>query len=95
MSDDSSVLVPPMLYVAARSHPEGGQTAIICETADGRRALMAYTALDRLVHNCGDRHPWMLVPLQNLERIMSEQPFDIVAFDVRVPEAYRATEMTW
>ncbi|WP_424922760.1 SAV_915 family protein [Aeromicrobium chenweiae] len=28
---------------------------------DGRTALLAYTALDRLVDCCGDRQPWVLI----------------------------------
>lgn len=76
--------VPPVLYLPVTSGP-GGNTAEIRATADGRRALLAYSALDRLLAQCGDDQPWVLVQIADLEELMSEQPFDLIAFDAHIP----------
>ncbi|TGN31351.1 SAV_915 family protein [Aeromicrobium chenweiae] len=52
-------MVPPVLYV-----PGGrgvGRRHGVVGLRDGRTALLAYTALDRLVDCCGDRQPWVLI----------------------------------
>ena len=83
------VVIPPMLYLPVVDHPEGGHLAIVKELEDGRRGLLAYTALDRLADKCGALQPWALVATTSLETIHAAQPFDIVAFDADVPSALK------
>ena len=87
MSD--SVLVPPVLYLPVRDLPDGGQLAEVKLLADGRSALLAYTALDRLATHCGEKQPWVLFPTDRIGEIRQEQPFDLVVFDIAVPAALR------
>jgi hypothetical protein len=79
-----------MLYLPVREVPGGGRIAEIRATEDGRRAMLAYTALDRLAEKCGDEQPWVVVPTTELDQILSEQPFDLVAFDAEIPATLRA-----
>ena len=79
------VIIPPVLYLPVLDLPEGGQIAIVKEMTDGRRGLLAYTALDRLADKCGELQPWALVETAGLDAIHAAQPFDIVAFDLDVP----------
>ncbi|WP_460525543.1 SAV_915 family protein [Flindersiella endophytica] len=36
---------------------------------DGRTALLVYSALDRLVTNCGEHQPWVVLPATALADI--------------------------
>lgn len=56
----------------------------IRELQDGR-ALLAYTALDRLLTLAGDRQPWVLMRTEDLSQVMREQPYDVVVFDLEIP----------
>lgn len=90
-TDGTPRIVPPVLYVPMAAHPtEGGDDRYIVRTMrDGRDALLVYTALDRLLDLCGDQQPWKVMPTAELEPIMQRQPFDVVLFDVAVPEHAR------
>ncbi|KTR85580.1 hypothetical protein NS354_08640 [Leucobacter chromiiresistens] len=79
--------MPPVLYVPVRESA-AGRIAEVRPTREGRRALLAYSALDRLLVHCGDAQPWVLVRLADLEVIMAEQPFDLVAFDPEIPVGF-------
>jgi hypothetical protein len=81
------VIVPPMLYLPVRPHPEGGNFPEVRTLVDGRRALLAYTALDRLADACGENQPWVLLHVIDLAAIKAEYPFEVVAFDPRLPAA--------
>lgn len=91
MSDSTSAtVVPPILYVALhRSSTETDPRVEIRELKDGRRALLAYTALDRLADLCGPHQGWVLVRTAELDQIKANQPFDVVIFDLEIPEQYR------
>lgn len=91
-ADRSDVIVPPVLYVPVIEHPVAGSVAAVRVLADGRRGLLAYTALDRLAAQCGTQQPWMMVFTAELDRILEAQPFDVVAFDIEVPPALRSGE---
>ncbi|WP_430868829.1 SAV_915 family protein [Demequina aurantiaca] len=82
--------VPPVLYLplSAQSTTEE-QTVEIRELKDGRRALLAYTALDRLQNLAGERQPWILLRTEDLQQIKDAQPYDVVIFDLAVPAQYR------
>jgi hypothetical protein len=58
-------------------------------TRDGRVALLAYTALDRLVTCCGPNQPWVLVPTDRMDEIGEGQRFDVVHLDLMVPDEHR------
>ncbi|KYJ98045.1 hypothetical protein O5Y58_00170 [Microbacterium paraoxydans] len=83
-------MVPPVLYLplSVTSTPEE-QLVEIRELKDGRRALLAYTALDRLLELAGERQPWVLVRTEDLGQIKEAQPYDVVIFDLDVPASYR------
>ena len=83
-------MVPPVLYLplGVTSTPEE-QLVEIRRLKDGRRALLAYTALDRLLQLAGERQPWALVRTEDLGQIKETQPYDVVIFDLDVPASYR------
>jgi hypothetical protein len=84
--EQPEVIVPPVLYLPIIDNPDSeGHMAVVRELADGRRGLLAYTALDRLADKCGANQPWMLLMTSELGTIRAEQPFDVVAFDLAVP----------
>ena len=85
--------IPPMLYLPVHETAEGIRLAEVRELTDGRRALLAYTALDRLLDAGGEYQLWALVKLEALEDIRIEQPFDTVGFDIGVPSALRGNGM--
>jgi hypothetical protein len=74
-----------VLYVPVRPHPEGGSYPEVRKLRDGRLALIAYTALDRLASACGENQPWVLLPIETLADVKREHPFDAVAFDPELP----------
>lgn len=79
--DDAETIIPPMLYLPVRDSEQGQSIAEVRELKDGRRALLAFTALDRLADACGMQQPWIVVPIEALNEIMDVQPFDVVSFD--------------
>lgn len=82
---------PPMLYLpCAEAEPVGGNITVeMRETKDGRVALLAYSALDRLIRCCGPDQPWVVVPTPNLERLRQSRPFELVLLDVAIPGELR------
>lgn len=82
--------VPPILYLPCKA---GSTTDLAMvemrELEDGRVALMAYTALDRLAWCCGEAQPWVLFRTEALGELRRESPFDIVLFDQPIPDALR------
>lgn len=79
-------LCPRCCYLPVRELPEGGLLAEVFDTTDGRRALLVYTALDRLLDACGKSQTWQLIETVALDAIQETQPFDIVAFDSELPQ---------
>lgn len=91
MSDTDQTVVPPVLYLPLhRQSGEEHQYVEVRELKDGRMALLAYTSLDRLGACCGDEQPWVLVHTEKLDEIKRAQPFDVVLFDLEIPEQYRS-----
>lgn len=76
-----SAVIPPMLYLPVRRSPTNVESFEIRPLPDGRRALLAFTALDRLIGQCGAEQPWIVVQLEALSTVMEAQPFDLVSFD--------------
>lgn len=84
--EQPEVIVPPALYLPLVDDPSGaGQIPAVRKLSDGRRGLLAYTALDRLADKCGMNQPWMLMMTSELGTVRDQQPFDVVAFDLEIP----------
>jgi hypothetical protein len=79
-------VVPPMLYVPVHNYPTSVHdlTVDFRRLPDGRLALFAYTALDRLIAACGTTQPWILLPTAQLDRIGENTSYDVILLDMRV-----------
>ncbi len=86
-------LVPPMLYVPVADYPSGTDDVAIDfrRMTDGRTALVAFTALDRLIDGCGAAQPWVLLPTGALAEIDQHSPYDVILLDVTIPADERRT----
>ncbi|NKS22306.1 hypothetical protein GS467_13975 [Rhodococcus hoagii] len=82
---------PPVVYLPCAQNVADPEQAEIelRRTRDGRMALLAYSALDRLHTCCGANQPWIVVGTPALERIKQAQPFDLLLLDVVIPESAR------
>ncbi|GAA1797901.1 SAV_915 family protein [Leucobacter iarius] len=80
-TNSKSTVIPPMLYLPIRVSAGGPESFEVRPLPDGRRALLAYTALDRLLDQCGSEQPWAVLQIEALATVMSSQPFDLVSFD--------------
>lgn len=84
--------LPPVVYLPTGSH-DGRHTlqtdVELRRTPDGRLALLAYTAVDRLVECCGEHQPWMLVQTSDLQALHESQPYDVILVDAEIPEDLR------
>ncbi|MGA6165681.1 SAV_915 family protein [Amycolatopsis magusensis] len=58
-------------------------------TRDGRVALLAYSALDRLHDCCGKAQPWIVMPTASLDSLQAAQPFQLLLLDMAIPEERR------
>jgi len=78
---------PPVLYLPCVEHVDNPAQARIAmrTTRDGRVALLAYSALDRLHDCCGRNQPWILVPTAGLDGLQKAQPFQLLLLDVVIP----------
>jgi len=56
---------------------------------DGRKALLVYSALDRLHAGAGAAQPWFVALTANLQALYDVEPFDLLLLDVLVPEEHR------
>lgn len=84
-------MVPPVLYLPV-DVDENGQVVDVrmLKLADGKVALVGYTALDRFVACWGAQQPWALVNTDQLPDIHANKPFDVRLLDVLVPEPVRS-----
>ncbi|MEK8070783.1 SAV_915 family protein [Rhodococcoides navarretei] len=83
--------IPPVVYVPCTAHVSIVEQAVVDlrTTRDGRSALLAYSALDRLHTCCGDDQPWMVLPTTALSKIYESHPFDLLLMDVMIPQHER------
>lgn len=89
---DATPVLPPMLYVPVADPRVSTELTIeFRRLADGRLALVAYTALDRLVDLCGPQQHWAVVPVAQLDEIDQYQPYDLILLDVDIPHEQRPT----
>lgn len=78
--------VPPVLYLPCRPGASEGDAEIeMRQLDDGRVALLAYTALDRLAHCCGPHQPWVLYRTEELSALRQASPYDNVVMDQELP----------
>ncbi len=83
---------PPVLYLPVHLDGEGQVTDVrLIELAGGQVALLAYTALDRLVDACGDAQPWALVDSSKVLPAGEGTPYDVRFLDVSLPDELRLT----
>lgn len=78
---------PPVVYlpcVAQVSEPDRAEVEMRT-TRDGRVALLAYSALDRLHDCCGREQPWIVMPTPALGGLHATRPFDLLLLDVPIP----------
>ena len=86
------VVSPPVVYLPCVLDEHGELAEIrMVRLRDGRVALMAYSALDRLAAACGDRHPWVLYETARLEEVRALEPYDAAYLDVALPVGLRVT----
>ncbi|PXY19796.1 SAV_915 family protein [Prauserella endophytica] len=89
--------LPPVLYLPTApiaADGTGETTVELRRTGDGRIALLAYTALDRLVECCGEHQPWLMVHTEHLPKLHERQPYDVILLDGEIPEELRRTAAT-
>lgn len=82
---------PPVVYVPCEKVSPGDEdvTVELRQMADGRMALLTYSALDRLVNCCGQYQPWVVMPTEKLEEIDKRTPFDVILLDIEIPEEHQ------
>lgn len=82
--------VPPMLYLPTTGRGDGRFAEIeMRRMNDGRTALLAYTAMDRLLDSCGATQPWVLMETAKLGELEQTQPYDVIFLDMELPEEVR------
>lgn len=80
--------IPPALYLPSTgaSNTRGAEIELR-QMRDGRVALLAYTALDRLARCLGPNQPWVLYPTENLDQLEAVQSYDVIYLDTPVPRS--------
>ncbi len=82
----SKPVVPPVVYLPSTGGSSTyGAEIELRQTRDGRLALLAYTALDRLARCMGPHQPWVLYPTERLGDLDATQPYDVIYLDMEVP----------
>jgi hypothetical protein len=82
---------PPMVYLpCAEDVVDPAQARVdMRRTRDGRVALLAYSALDRLHTCCGAQQPWIVLPTAILDKLQQDDPFELLIRDVMIPKDER------
>lgn len=82
---------PPVVYVPCLVDPAtGSMNVMLRTTTDGRAALLAYSAFDRLHAGAGADIPWALLSIEDLQRVHDEIPYDVLYLDLRIPQEARS-----
>lgn len=84
-------VVPPVIYVPVdpEGQGDGRATFELRRLRDGRTALLAYTALDRLLDGCGEHQPWVLVPAGAVAAQQRDLGYDVALLDAELPAELR------
>ncbi len=78
--------MPPVLYLPSTGQTTNWGTDVeMRQTKDGRVALLAYTALDRLAQCMGPHQPWVLCRTDRLHELEATQPYDVIYLDMEMP----------
>ncbi|WP_410604954.1 SAV_915 family protein [Amycolatopsis sp. lyj-90] len=82
---------PPVVYLPCVEAVADASEARVAmrTTRDGRVALLAYSALDRLHDCCGPNQPWIVMPTPGLDALQKAQSFQLLLLDVVIPEDKR------
>lgn len=81
---------PPVVYLPVETDAGGQVTDFkMLKLGDGRIALLAYTALDRLIDAWGDYQSWLLFETRKVDDIKQAKHFDVKLLDVEVPAEFR------
>ncbi len=82
---------PPMVYLPCAEDVVDPAHARVDmrRTRDGRVALLAYSALDRLHNCCGAQQPWIVLPTAILDKLQQDNPFELLLLGVMIPEDER------
>lgn len=92
-SEPQRPVVPPVVYLPCRTPGEWGAEVEMRRTKDGRTALLAYTALDRLADCMGPHQPWILCHTDRLHELEADHPYDVIYLDMAMPkELWRGPE---
>lgn len=81
--------IPPVVYLPTVSAGGAMHEVEMRTTNDGRVALLAYTALDRLADCCGAGQSWILAHTSQLGDLGRSQPFDVIYLDMALPPELR------
>lgn len=75
--------MPPVVYVPTTGPvDEQGEVRLeLAQLADGRTALFAYSALDRLLDLYRPDAPWVLLTVADLQRAHDAVPYDLLLLD--------------
>lgn len=88
-SDNRWEILPPVVYVPCVLDEHSEAHLALREMPDGRRALLVYTALDRLIDMAGEQTPWVLMDWAMLEEAQQVDGFDMIVKDIVIPEEWR------
>lgn len=79
---------PTVLYLPTAAQTNGEEVAFVLrELEDGRRALLVFTSLERLVEGCGDEQPWVSIRAEALPEFEGLTEPDVLLWDaVLAPE---------
>lgn len=85
--------LPPIVYVPSASIgvPSGNEQVEYRVTKDGRKALLIYSAMDRLIAAMGPFQPWFACSLTDLDALWKQDKFDVVYLDIAVPQEHQRT----
>lgn len=78
-------------YVPSQRLRRGDEQATLelRNTEDGLVAMLAFTSLERLVEGCGEKQPWVAVPLERVDTLRQMAGADVTLWDVTVPPEVR------
>ncbi|MGI8309661.1 SAV_915 family protein [Saccharopolyspora hattusasensis] len=90
---DGDEELPATVYLPTERVNKGDKdvTLELRDTADGDRALLAFTSVKRLVDGCGDGQPWVAVQGEQVADIKSRSGADVVLWDAALPPEERRT----
>lgn len=78
---------PPVVYVPTTARDGADEQRVEYKiTQDGRTALFAYSAIDRL-HDMYGHVPWALVAVPGLQKLYDAAPYDLLFLDKRLLRA--------